>query len=264
MSLTRIGWRFETPFTVRTDQGVLYALTATSPALISHQMQISWKRMLGVQAGKTIGLSPGQQVDVSVFQKAIRAPDVTPRDRALLRAFATQAVWSRQRLCTVGYDINFTCEMCGADGDSLGHRLFECPCTEALRVKHLSATDLEWLKYSAAMGVVGLGVQVMPSGGIRPEGLGHEMPETWTLTGQPISDVLQGELFIDGSCYKQGPPLAYGRLVGRKDQQRRGAPGLGARTGRPATSRDLACLGARCRPSRELTRGGHAGRNGVF
>ena len=90
---------------------------------------------------------------------------MTPRDRALLRAFATQAVWSRQRLYTVGYDINYSCERCGADGDNLGHRLFECPCTEALRAKHLSATDLEWLKYSSVMGVVGLGVQIMPTGG---------------------------------------------------------------------------------------------------
>ena len=162
--------------------------------------------MLGVQAGKAMGVDPGRQIDVSAFQKVVRAPDVSGRDRALLRAFATHAVWSQERLHTVGYDVPYTCAICGAAGDNLGHRLFKCPGTAALRAQHLEADDLEWLTYHAEMGVVGLGVQIMPAGGHRPAGLGHEAPETWTLTGRPLAEVLQGEVFIDGSCFKRGPP----------------------------------------------------------
>ncbi len=38
-----------------------------------------------------------------------------------------------------------------------------------------------------------------------PDGLGYQQCETWTLSGAPIQDVLQGEVFTDGSCFKDGP-----------------------------------------------------------
>ena len=42
--------------------------------------------------------------------------------------------------------------------------------------------------------------------GPRRRGIGHEEAESWTLTGGPIEDLLVGDLFTDGSCFKHGPP----------------------------------------------------------
>jgi hypothetical protein len=46
-----------------------------------------------------------------------------------------------------------------------------------------------------------------PSTGERPRGMGHEQWESWTLTGAPLEDVLIGDVYTDGSCVKDGPPL---------------------------------------------------------
>ncbi len=40
----------------------------------------------------------------------------------------------------------------------------------------------------------------------RPYGLGHDVFEHWTLSGEAINEVMTGTVFIDGSCYKEGPP----------------------------------------------------------
>ena len=36
--------------------------------------------------------------------------------------------------------------------------------------------------------------------------MGYEEAEEWTVTGGPVEDLLTGEFFTDGSCFKHGPP----------------------------------------------------------
>ncbi len=126
----------------------------------------------------------GHQVDASCYRKIMSSTAMSAKDRAPLRAFMTHAVWSPQRLYDVGYDVDITCRLCGADSDSLGHRLFQCPCTLELRSEYLSPEDVDFTRYHPEICAIGLGVQIMPPPiSRRPSGFGHESWESWTLTG---------------------------------------------------------------------------------
>ena len=52
-----------------------------------------------------------------------------------------------------------------------------------------------------------MGFQVMPEAlGSQSKGLGLQDATAWTITGGPIQEILSGEVFTDGSCFKHGPP----------------------------------------------------------
>jgi hypothetical protein len=38
-----------------------------------------------------------------------------------------------------------------------------------------------------------------------PPGIGHDRYDAWTRSGAPLSEVMVGDVFTDGSCHKQGP-----------------------------------------------------------
>ena len=66
------------------------ALPSTSPALLAYHLQVSWKRRLGRDAAKSIGME-GEQLDPTAFhqhQKRIQLGQTFP----LLKAYMTQAV----------------------------------------------------------------------------------------------------------------------------------------------------------------------------
>ena len=89
------------------------------------------------------------------------------------------------------------------------HRLFECGFTAELREDSFAESDLEWLRHNKHVEVLLQGLQevaYIPDG--RHYGAGHEQEyvETWTLTGQPVGEIVQGVVFSDGSCKKHGTP----------------------------------------------------------
>ncbi len=74
----------------------------------------------------------------------------------------------------------------------------------------MEPADFDRIKYNRAIRAFGMGVQNMPyldQG--RPLDLGQAPTETWTLGGAPLRDLLQGDVFTDGSCSKDGPPPWY-------------------------------------------------------
>ena len=209
-SLSRIGWRFLEPFVLLSDKGIRFSLVDTSPAMLTYHMIVSWNRARGRSAATSAGLA-GHQLDATQLRAALR-----PRSGVgyfvLLRAYATQSIWTKARLHAIGYDVDSTCPHCGAAEESLYHRLFVCPATEDLRSSILDQHDLEFLRNSPSMRSLALGFQVLPDWEPeRPTGSGVEddsydrVNDSWTITGQPVEDFIQGEVFTDGSCFKQGP-----------------------------------------------------------
>ncbi len=136
----------------------------------------------------------------------IRAGTLGPHQRSLLRAFLTHAVWSQDRLYSYGYDVEASCIHCGS-ADTLFHRLFKCPCTQDARAAYFSQEELTWLEHSPCRAVLLQGLQLLPHlPDERPPGLGYEPCQSWTLCGGPLSDVMHGTVFTDGSCLKYGAP----------------------------------------------------------
>ena len=203
MSLKRIGWHFHTPLVLKNAEGTEFNLTALSPALLAYHLNVDWKRRLGVRAGAAIGAPEGEQVDPTVCQKVMT--DLSPRNRALVRAYVTQAVWSQSRLHSCGYDVAPACIHCGAR-DTLYHRLWECGFTESPRADYMTADDLEWIRYHPRAHELLQGLQLLPYlPDDRPTGLGHEGDidsngnkhmECYTINGTPLEHFLHGVLFL--------------------------------------------------------------------
>ncbi len=129
-----------------------------------------------------------------------------PHHRSLLRAFLTHAVWSNKRLFDYGYAVDENCQFCG-EPDSLFHRLFKCTCTQEVRGEFFSQEEVTWLEHSPQRAVLLQGLQLLPEDlGGRPPGIGSQPYSSWTLTGQLLSEVMQGQVFTDGSCFKYGAP----------------------------------------------------------
>jgi hypothetical protein len=204
--MSRVGWRFIQPFLVESEMGTRFALTATPPAMLSYHLQVSWARLRGRAAACSIGLTG--QLEATQMQRCMKGTTDTGYP-AVLRAFATQSLWSPQRLYNVGYDVPTTCVRCGAPSDSLHHRLFQCPATHDLRQEFLHDSDIDNLRRSESRRSLMIGFQIMPSfTPDRPEGLGCEKPHVqyWTHNGQKIDELMEGIIFTDGSCTKIGPP----------------------------------------------------------
>ena len=204
LSLRRVGWTFDTCLTLVTDEGVHLPLTSTSPAMVAYHLQVSWKRRLGEAAARSLGLD-GEQLDPTVFQRELKTSQAG-QAFPLLKAFITQAVWSTARLRRAGYDVDASCPHCGSESDTLHHRLFHCPATSELRDEYFGEHELQDILCSPEARHLLMGFQLLPPRLARlPDGLGFEQFESWTLTGAPIHEVLRGEVFTDGSCFKEGP-----------------------------------------------------------
>jgi hypothetical protein len=71
---------------------------------------------------------------------------------------------------------------------------------------HFDEGILDQVISSSAARYLLLGFQLLPPRLHHPpSGLGHEQYESWTRSGEPLSEVMVGEVFTDGSCLKQGP-----------------------------------------------------------
>ena len=205
-SLKRIGWAFTSPLTVRSEDGVEFPLTSTSPALLSYHLQVAWKKTVGTAAARPVGAHEGAQLDTTQYQKAIK--ELGPHHASLLRAYCTQAVWSNSRLYSYCFDAEPHCQYCGATQDSLYHRLWECGYSESIRTDFFTESDLDRLGVHPGSHELAQGWQIMPYlPDTRPESMGHEPGsyESWTISGGPLEDYLQGVVFTDGSCFKPGP-----------------------------------------------------------
>ncbi len=212
LSLKRIGWQFDTPLVLKSAEGALISLTTVSPALLSYHLQVAWKQNLGLRAGAVVGAPVGAQIDATIARQVME--NQTPRNRALTRAYLTQAVWSQARLYSYGYEISPYCPHCGAM-DTLHHRIWECGFTSTLREEHFTGEDIIWIRSHPRAHELLQGLQILPYlPDDRPDGFGHEgltdnkgvkHIESWTITGGPLEDFMHGVIFTDGTCYKPGP-----------------------------------------------------------
>ncbi len=146
MTLARIGWHMETAFKWRDAHGDEIALTTTSPAMISHLIIEATKDA----AEKRIG-AVWSQGDASLVGRRI-CPDLTTRAIAskcggrltalqtgALRAAACNGIYTRHRAHLDGYDIADVCTHCGAEGDTIHHRVYCCPYTRGAVLQQIPA-----------------------------------------------------------------------------------------------------------------------------
>ena len=203
LSLKRIGWTFSTPFQITDSTGRTFSLTDTAPALLAHFLRESWNHINLVGASRALHLDPDLQIDFEVPRRLLQDRSIPARSRQLILRYLCHAIWTRERLYHVGFDVPHGCERCGHHRDDLHHRLFRCTSTEELRKLHLEPLDIDHLQ---ARPYLVFGCQAIPPlPAVRVPGLGHQEFQSYTVDGRPIELHFKGAiLYSDGSCATEG------------------------------------------------------------
>ena len=134
------------PFEMADELGVNFDLFIVSPEAVGRALQASATRQLEQAAAASLRKQGFLSVLGGPLTHASAEPicralasrtGLTPLERGSLRAIASGAVWTRQRLHAAGYEVSEKCPLCSSGRtDTIFHRAWECAATADLRAKN--------------------------------------------------------------------------------------------------------------------------------
>ena len=214
LTLDRIGWIAVDAFTWQNDWGEVIPLTTFSPALLKTMMCEAVQRQAQrciASTWKANGHSfEGDRVCTDVVCSVLEGKGLTPLEKGTLASVVADAVWTRDRAFHCGYNVQNCCPLCGVQGDTTHHRVWECPKTEEVRKKlprwlvheanQASKADRFWT------------TGVFPHPGDRCARPGSTLDscceEFHCGNATEIEDIsnwkLHGHVYVDGSCTRHG------------------------------------------------------------
>ena len=215
MSGRRLGWDMEHAFEWRTDAGVTVRLAQDSPALVKWHIEQSARRSIERRVASSCGdpLLAGRRADLSFTLRLLRSKStkaMCSEDKCTLRCAQANALWPRQRQYDAGYDVDPTCQMCGAAPDTVHHRCWCCEWEGATRMRQSIASPELIAKAlrspDAALYTRGLRPHPVELNSVEAElqqmvfrrnGVKIEDRAQWTMSGS---------VFYDGSCLRAKEP----------------------------------------------------------
>ena len=207
----RIGWSWPSPFVLEDDRGFQWALTKFSPGALRVELEETRRRQLRRQLGQK--LSPDAQLPISedLVASAMCSRQFSGRDKAVIAEWFCDNVWTDGRWQASGYLVSPMCHLCGAAVDTVRHRLLGCQAVQAVEARS---------KFSRAFlkDLADLDEDTPPLlRGWAPDPT-HDWPnpdkkevarcqrwcadqERWVDLGEAEQFELDGELYVDGSCF---------------------------------------------------------------
>ncbi len=138
LTLARLGWRMKNAFILIDAQGGEVALTTTAPALVRHFLREATmdaaERFVANRWAKDDTEFDGRRVcaDVAVRQIATACGGkLNGMQVGAYRAAVCGGIYTRHRAAADGYAVEDVCPQCGAEGDTVHHRVYCCPHTRA-------------------------------------------------------------------------------------------------------------------------------------
>ena len=205
-SLHRINWQWRSPLQFITDRGEVIALPSTSPKQLKCKVAEAWRRKLSGYAAERLSLPQGTFLDPTVGRQLLSK--LSHPYGTMLNSFLVKPIRTQDRLVKAGYSVSPACALCGQTPDTLNHRLFQCPHSQELRQRRLSAATVQILNDPQQCFPLLLGYRCCPRFTVpRPEGDGHLTFDFWSADStQTIAEAFTGEVFSDGSASYIGPP----------------------------------------------------------
>ncbi len=136
LSLTRIGWSFQSAFVITGPNGGELTLTTASPALtrdtLKEAMRATFERKVAARLAIKDPEFANRRACLDLAIAASRpGKKVTRQQAAVFRAVACDAIWTATRARELGYVTDGLCDLCKTAPDTIRHRTYECPCTRA-------------------------------------------------------------------------------------------------------------------------------------
>ena len=120
MTLRRLGWTWPSPFVFSDAEGHRLEVGRHPPVFFERCLKDTVRRQLEMQLASKLqwedGASPPGRVSVAALRRALASQDLSPLEKGSLRAIATDAVWTRQRLALAGYDVPQACPLSHSGG----------------------------------------------------------------------------------------------------------------------------------------------------
>ncbi len=136
LTAERIGWRFVSPFRIVDHVGAEMLLTDTPPALVRKRAEEAL--LIALEKKVARGLTEeeprfqGRGACIEIVSAAVRnSRSLTAYQKGMMRAVTCGAVMTGARAVRSGYDVTGLCPLCKQALDTLTHRVYECPCSEA-------------------------------------------------------------------------------------------------------------------------------------
>ncbi len=138
MTLARLGWRMADAFTWIDAYGVEVVLTKTPPAMIRHLLVQATldaaEAAVGAKWAETDKEFVGRRVCPDIAAGLIErrcGGRLTAQQVGAYRAAVCGGIYTRRRAWLGGYEVEDVCDKCGAEGDTVHHRVYLCPHTRA-------------------------------------------------------------------------------------------------------------------------------------
>ncbi len=215
LSLDRVGWSMPDPFTLRDRKGNDIVLTRTSPALLAillHEAVIITAEVKeGAKAAEHDPAFRGRRVAVEHVAAQLKSDRrLTCADRAAYKSVVCGALMTFNRAASLGYLVADKCPLCGAQGDTVRHRIWRCRHPKAVEARDSVAP--QWLQKEEqrrpaddSMWVTGwfphpADVWPEPSSGTDALVIYGEGEDSEGPTNEDDRRGLKGLLYGDGSC----------------------------------------------------------------
>ena len=144
-SLERIGWKFTSPFTMKSDRGIIYDVREVSPKRLLRRLKEAgtrwgWRRVFeGKGYGRDEAEAMAARVQPSWHRHVLYGKHDTPaEERGAVRAILDQSAWTEARCCEAGYLQFPICTWCQSTVGNMKHRLYGCPRLAVVEGKKLS------------------------------------------------------------------------------------------------------------------------------
>ncbi len=138
MTLARLGWSMKSAFVMVDAYGVEVPLTTTAPALVRHLLKEAVKdaaeRFVAARWAKKDPALEGRRVCADLAMRQIKTAcggKLNGLQLGAYRAAVCGGIYTRHRAVADGYEVDDECIHCGAKGDTVYHRVFNCPHTKA-------------------------------------------------------------------------------------------------------------------------------------
>ncbi len=140
LTMQRIGWRFDGPFTIIDDLGTSRQILQHSPALwaewaraavvrdLERSIASRWSREQPQYAGRRICLDH-LRPQLACHRTGRKRRGEDAMTTGIMRAVVCNALWTNDRAHQADSRVSPCCRLCGAPRDTLHHRLWYCPCT---------------------------------------------------------------------------------------------------------------------------------------
>ncbi len=153
LTLHRVGWSMSGPFTMVTDRGDEVTLTSYAPSLVGQLLHDATMRTLERQIGESLSRKGaetfnGRRACLDHVRSRLKGDrKMSPLEKAAYRSVLCDAVMTRGRAAANGYLVEDVCPLCGARGDSVFHRVWECCNAQVVDARCRAAP--RWLREEA-------------------------------------------------------------------------------------------------------------------